>query len=227
MENWKKKSKRFVLFFDIMGFKDMVARNSHGFVEKKLKTLTEHLERIPKEIKFPNIKIERNQTKPISFSDSILIFSRGNQKRDIDKILMDAHRIQLISLRNQIPIKGAISYGDITVDFEKSIFFGQPIIDAFLLHEELQILSVVIDHNATKRINDFKTDPRTGYNLYTGEVPMRYGKVNHTLLRLSDKSITEGITKLNKLYLTVSGKPRIYIDNTLSIYDELQKNIEI
>jgi len=225
MDKWKKKTKRFVLFFDIMGFKDMVARHAHSYVEKKLAALTEHLESIPEELKF--INVEKNQTRPISFSDSILIFSRGAQKKDANKILMDAHRIQMIALQNEIPIKGAISYGEITVDFEKSIFFGQPIIDAFLLHEDLQILSVIVDHHAEKRFKDFKTSLQVHHNLTTIKIPMKYGKVNHTLLRLSNGAMDSGIDSLNELYLSVSGKPRIYIDNTLSLYNFLKNNNKI
>lgn len=220
MNSWKKRTKRFVLFLDILGFKDLVARNSHNYVDQKLKVLTETLQLIPQELSFLNIA--KNQSRAISFSDSIIVFSKSNLKRDAEKIMMDAHHIQLIALKNNIPIKGAISYGTITVDYQNSIFFGQPIIDAYLLHEDLNLLSVVVDHHAEKKINEFRTDTRVNNNLTKYQAPMKFGRVNHMLLRLSNSSIEEGINYLQELNFTVSGKPRVYIDNTLEFYNKIK-----
>jgi hypothetical protein len=222
MNNWKKRTKRFVLFIDILGFKDLVARKSHNYVEKKLEVLSNLLESIPNELDFA--KISKYQTRAVSFSDSIVVFSRGDSKNDVQKILMDAHHIQYVAFKNQIPIKGSISHGVITVDFKKSIFFGQPIIDAYLLHEEMQILSIVVDHQAEKTINDFKSKLNVDRNLLMYLTPMKCGKVNHKLLRLSDATMEEGVVWLNELYYSVSGKPRVYIDNTLSLYEFIKEN---
>lgn len=123
---WKNTQKRFVAFFDIMGFKEIVERNSHIDVLKrlfKLKTVLGVFESINSNDEFFNsFNIKKAETKSITFSDSIVIFSRGNSIEDACKILVDASSLIDISLQNSIAIKGAISYGNITVDLKKSLF---------------------------------------------------------------------------------------------------------
>ncbi|MCH7827607.1 MAG: hypothetical protein IIC75_06510 [Bacteroidetes bacterium] len=167
--------------------------------------------------------VSANQTKAITFSDSIIVFSKGGTFQDATKIYVDAYAILRIALKNKIPMKGAISYGDITVDFDKPIFFGQPIIDAYLLHEDLLMLSTIIDHNAEKRfkyLNDkyFNESSLVRYNAF-----MKYGSVSHTLIRPTSSSVKDEIKLLTKLYLDTSGKSRIYIDNTLKFFNSLIK----
>lgn len=224
---WKIRNNRFVLFIDILGFKDLVARNDHEHVLQKLSAITETLEYLIGDTAYGALKntfkdIDKNQTKSITFSDSVIVFSKSDTPSDAFKILCDAHALQLFSMKNSIPIKGAISYGDITVNFEKSLFFGQPIIDAYLLHEDLQMLSIVIDHLAENKISSYREILKGIYdNISKCDAKMKYGTVTHSLIRLSKANYTKGLKYLEKLYTTVSGKPRIYIDNTISFYNKI------
>lgn len=228
---WKNKTDRFVLFFDILGFKDMVNRTDHEDILRKLnalKTVTDYLNSIPKpdEKRIDIKEFEKHQTRSIKFSDSIIIFSKGNTYLDALKITLDAVVILGRAFSNSIPIKGAVSFGEITADFKNALFFGQPIIDAFLLHEELDLLSVVIDHHAEKKFSDLgkKADK---YNILKDyKVPMKFGEVNHKLLCINNKkSLTSGIKNLKKLYLQTSGKPRVYLDNTIKLLNWRLKEI--
>ncbi len=220
-QKWKSKTDRFVLFFDILGFKNMVSKMTHEDVLIKLNALkktTYYLENpLELEDRADIREFDEKQTKCVTFSDSIIIFSKGNSYLDAKKILFDAHVMLVHAFRNFIPIKGALSYGEITSDFIDSQYFGQPIIDAYLLHEELNLLSVIVDHNAEKKIHDLGKNADS-YNLLKNyRVPMKYGKVDHKLVCLSKPYLSDGIKNLNKLYLLTSGKTRIYIDNTIEL----------
>lgn len=81
---------------------------------------------------------------------------------------------------------------------------------------------MVVDHHAEKKITEFKTDMRVKKNLTKYAAPMKFGRVNHMLLRLSDNNIEEGIVFLQELNFTISGKPRMYIDNTLELYNKIK-----
>ena len=136
MENgeWKPTDKRFVAFFDIMGFKEMVARNTHEHIVEKLtilKKLNSMVDGMKAQPEFID-EFNRGKTRSVTFSDSIIIFSKQDGKDDAFKILMHSYWLLGAALQNGIPIKGAISHGEVTVDFKTSLFFGQPIIDAFL-----------------------------------------------------------------------------------------------
>lgn len=226
-QTWaEKKAKRFVLFFDILGFKDLVLNSNHNIILSKLEALNNASEFLKSYLKAGRGEVfEKNQTQSITFSDSIVFFSKGNSYLDARKILFDAFAIMRSALIYKIPIKGAVSYGYITVDLKKNLFFGRPIIEAFLLHEELKLMSVILDHNAENKIKSLgknKVDTLSVIRDYN--VPMKFGKVKHKLICITAPDlIKESINDLKKLYLLTSGKSRVYLDNTNQLFKWLKK----
>lgn len=228
MRKWDKiKAKRFVFFADILGFKELVNSENHLNVVRKLEQIVDAIEFVSGDESHSTVRlnlpeIKDNQTRAVSFSDSIIVFSEGDNYIDATKIISDAHAIMHKALDAKIPIKGSISFGEITVDFDKSLFFGKPIIDSYLLHDELNLMSVIIDHNAEKRFEQDKTKIENYSRLVVDyEVPMKFGKVKHKLLRPSSYTIEERISGFGDFYYSVSGKPRIYHDNTIAFWRSL------
>lgn len=218
-ENWEVTCKRFVAFFDILGFKELVLKEGHESILKKLDSLKEIMAKLENHENFTSLKslqIEKNQTRSVTFSDSIIIFSKGDTYQDAIKIFFDVQKIFDTALNYSIPIKGAISFGYTTVDFSKSIFFGQPIVDAFLLHEELKMLSIILDNNIEKQIRSYLNEKfiktiTTEYKAF-----LKTGRITHILIRpYGQNEIKKTIDNVSKLYQQVSGQPRIYYDNTL------------
>lgn len=216
-KKWEVTTNRFVAFFDIMGFKDLVERNSHSEVVSKLQLLKTTL----KALEIANSKDSLKQydvgeTKSITFSDSIVIFSESNTEKDANKILLDSGFLINKALEYKIGIKGAISYGEVTVDFENSLFFGRPIIDAYLLHDQLHMYSAVLDHHFEKIIQTFTLHEFFQKSFISYNACLKTGKVHHKLVcpPLS-KYVESQIENCKALYNTVSGSPRIYIDNTI------------
>ena len=118
---WQKTTKRFVTFFDIMGFKDMVQRNTHQKILSKLESLKKILKFLEnvspednKELK--KLNTEKFQTRSVTFSDSIIFFSKGDKLEDLQKITADSYALLSTALKKNIGIKGAIAFGEITVD---------------------------------------------------------------------------------------------------------------
>ena len=219
-QDWNKTANRFVAFFDIMGFKDLVQRNSHDDILIKLKTLKnvlKELEGMDSESKeaLKKLKTEKLQTRSITFSDSIIIFSKGDTVADFNKIVLDSYLLLHKAIERGIGIKGALSYGRITVDFENSLFFGQPIIDAYLLHDELLLYAVILDNNIEAKQTALGEHNLPNDLLVDCKIPLRSGKIKHRLIKSSRKMTNNTISHLEKLYESVSGKPRLYIDNTI------------
>ena len=222
--NWINPAQRFVAFFDIMGFKKMVERENHEVIVKKLKkiknalSLSEGMNNSDEIIKGINV----SETKGITFSDSIVIFSKADTLGDAIKILFDSYWILQVSLENKIAINGVISYGKITFDIENSLFFGKPIIDAYLLHKQLQLYAVVFDHNFETKIDSLKIQNPISQYITRYKVNLKTSKVYHKMLSPGDdKTIEKHIGYTRNLYESVSGSSRIYIDNTLEFYNSL------
>lgn len=228
MESVSQTKKRFVVFLDIMGFKDRVARNTQESLYKELTEFNRDITNIissAKEIKTqPSDKPKDSSTGILmtsekesdeillaQFSDSIVLFSNGNTKENLLSISTVAKKIMLSALNREkpIPLKGALAEGDITCDMVKQLFFGQALIDAYLLEENVQYYGVVVHHSAEKSVKDCAS------TLFEDNyVPLKSGKIKHYELvwyKDTDVDVDEG---LDKIRLSVSDSPRKYVDNT-------------
>lgn len=226
-EKWKSTAKRYVCFLDVMGFKDMVVRNTHDAVHKKMEAFLEAVKKwevVGNKAKddvelskiFPNCEI-----RVATFSDSILLITSGDEIRDLSHLMMMLKLLISDCFQIPIPIKGAISKGLLTADFEKSLFFGKPIIQAYELQDEVNYYGVVVDRYVEQDIeNDYfeisKEFDKLAIRIKT---PMKSGKISAVNLNLQDNSIHQ--KHLSKLYYSVEGKPRIYVDNTIEIFNEM------
>lgn len=234
MENkeWSPKSLRFVALMDILGFKDLVYKENHDFIFKKLSLIKSTIDELADfKNQSPQIKaigVEEDQSRSFAFSDSIICFSRGDTFADAFKIIFDSYTIVKKSLEAGIPIKGAISFGEISVDFANSLYFGKPIVDAHILHDQLQMMTVILDNAAEVKIKSYNESEIINAVLVPYRAILKDGKISHTLLRpYQGKPIQNQLQHLLDLYKTTYGKPRSYIDNTLDFLNSLTAGADV
>lgn len=218
---WKNTCKRYVAFLDIMGFRDMVFRESHDVVKGKLESLRPTIEMM-KVITEVHLSKENNKSLdqafgvfPVTFSDSIIMISYDESNASAMSILGSILYISQQAFEKGIPMKGAVACGEMTADIEGSLYFGKPLIDAFELQQELQLYGVILHHTCERQINDLKSLGDKGVVKYS--VPMKLGAITHYILDWTPlfEDTKESINAVSNLYNTVSGSPRIYVDNTV------------
>lgn len=219
---------RFVVFLDIMGFKDRVARNSPEQLYEELSGFNSDIVRIishSSRKKFVNeidtassiFLSNENKLMLAQFSDSIAIFTQDDSQKSLSLLAESVSKIFMSALtrKNPIPLKGALSKGYITCDMTKQLFFGQAIIDAYLLEENVQYYGIVVHHTAE---NDVK---QLNSNLFRDTfVPLKSGRIKHFELSWYTIDIQQAQNGLEQIRLTVSDSPRKYIDNTISVIEE-------
>jgi hypothetical protein len=227
--DWQKTTKRFIAFFDIMGFKDMVQRNTHENILNKLESLKKVLKNLEnitvddsEELK--KINPSKFQTRSVTFSDSIIFFSKSDQLEDLQKITTDCYTLLQAALKRNLAIKGTMAFGEITVDFDNLLFFGQPIIDAFVLHEEIMLYGIVLDCSYESKLKTMLTTFNFPDSIITTyRVPLKNGKATHKIIKpFNQENRAKWIDSLKQIYNSVSGKPRVYIDNTIDFLESIE-----
>ena len=203
---------RFVVFLDIMGFKDKVAHKEHEAVLKKLQDFQSRIA--------SNVALEgnNNSIQLAQFSDSIILFSSDTRSTSLVSLAKITTNVMLSALELNFPLKGAIAKGKITCDLQKQLFFGQALIDAYLLQEDVKSYTVLVHHTAEVDVKNKPQFREVKAYLKSGSIIHRelnwYGGNNQDNER---KDQTRKV--LQQLRQTVSNAPRIYIDNTLSLIE--------
>jgi len=223
MGAWKNTNNRFVVFFNIAGFKDEVFGNDYRNVLDTMRYLSDRLG------ESRNKGETSPQIKHVLFSDSILIISEDDSSNSAHEISLTANWLTSASLSKGIAIKGVMACGKQTADFKKSIHFGRPLIDACLLGKELMLYSVVLHHTAEEKMSEYKLlNTRDSFlDVLQYKTPMKSGKINHYVLdwtKINEK--INSVDVMNNLYNRFSGESRICIDNTLEFVQSVWKSSE-
>lgn len=225
-------AERFIAYFDIMGFKDLIYRNDHSTVSDVIDYVSEHIHQLreweteylhlsPDEI---DSDVKKGVMLPVLFSDSILFISRGNSVDDMKKIAYSSSFFMYRMFLAGIGVKGALSYGTFTADFEFSKFYGRPLVDAYLLAEEVQFYGAPLHHSFECIQNSFSEELPDSL-LQRAPIPLKgSGMVTHSFIdwtiHLELSNPPEQASPLfETLYNGVSGGTRRYVDNTVAVYN--------
>ncbi|WP_407403691.1 hypothetical protein [Chryseobacterium sp.] len=227
---WQTTEKRFVAFFDILGFKELVLRNTHSEIFKSLLGISNLRKEINPQITekdFSNDKYKPIEL--ITFSDSIIIFSKNDSIETFKVFIESLNWIFARIIEIEIPVKGAFAHGEVSVDIEKQIFFGQALIDSFQLQEDVDYFGAVA-HNSIDRYiyeNEIKDVEEQLFEIIT---PLKSGKINHLNLKYFPFIVYDNYENMyeyyNKFKFSASSKPRKYLQNTISFYNEYLKFIK-
>ena len=215
---WDQDVPRLVLYADFMGFKNRVFSANHGELRSLL-------------VEFN--KSWHNRLKPLQlsgdlkfaqFSDSILVVVNGTDAKMFNLISKAAICMMHEALKIKFGIKGVIAQGTFSFDSDMGLYFGRPLVDAYLLHEEIKYYGIVVHHSAE---NTVKNNIGTKNPYIKSDIYIERGKVAHYHLcwnLINERLSPENITPLCNTWLdgieeTVSGTPRQYIDKTRKIIE--------
>jgi len=153
------------------------------------------------------------------FSDSIFLFTRDGGKEDLKLITEKTQEIFFEAINSKLPMKGAMAYGKTTCNLAKHLFFGQPIVDAYLLEEDVKYYGIVVHHTAEQQASALLGDDVHHY-FYEHPLPFRDGLINHKECAWYKKNPQQAITNVENIRMQVSDSPRRYIDNTVRVIQE-------
>jgi len=216
---WEITAKRYVVYIDIMGFKDLVARMPHDQVYelmKRIDNIKKHVENVEW------VKQKAGLVKTTTYSDSIILYSKDDSFESFDFIVSTTAGLINYLFIEGIPFKGAVAFGLMTLDTGKSIFFGQPLIDAYLLQDEIHFYGILFHATVEQEIllKKYKWPPFTlAYlcNLKTGSAKHMTIYPMHARMKNSEKfkeKYFDLVKAIKALRLKTSGHLRRYIDNT-------------
>lgn len=158
--------------------------------------------------------------RPVFFSDSVLIVSSDDSPASANKMLLACTWLLARCMAAGIPLKGALAMGRQTADFDRSLYFGRPLIDAYELQKELIAYGVILHCSAEKYVKKHKLQDDFGL-LVEYQTPLPAGAVAHLLVDWTHQTLESGdpMAMVEKFYSSVSGGARRYVDNT-RVYTE-------
>ena len=136
----KTKKNCYVAMLDVMGFKSIV-KSDVNIVD--VYQLLSHVDNANKGM------YKSYNYDCFNFSDTIIITTSSDHDYDLYLLSLMCSQYMRIFIDSGVGINGAISKGEVIVDKEKNICFGEPISKAYQLMESTSFYGIVIDENIT------------------------------------------------------------------------------
>lgn len=219
------KGKRAIAYFDILGFKKKIENISIDKLASDYKSI---VRKTDGEISVKHGKIIKRQVCfRYIFSDSIFLIAKEDTEESFIDLVSYAWRMMQLFILAGFSLRGAITYGEIHVDFDCNIFLGECIVKAVDLEKEQNWIGAVVDDSAINRYNAiFKNEDvqsaLMSLILWTHDVPFKDGTIkNYYVLNWRENLVSEvGIKALFKNE-PFDKDVQIKIDNTLKFSKEV------
>lgn len=154
--------KRFVAYFDMLGFKTATMLDPSKTWEALVSMYNCKEEVSKNKIEITTTKeIVDDRVKFFILADSVLFFTLTDQDIDLVAILIMASELFSQTLHNCVPLRGGITHGEFFYDFKKNIFGGIPFVKAHEIGGGAQWLGIVVDETIATRYqkNPIPTSP--------------------------------------------------------------------
>lgn len=157
---------RYVANFDILGMRYLLRNHK----ERALEMLFDFDDiknsegsRIIELIKTGEEIVISDQIAKVSFSDTIVLFTKGDTIKDLLVVIVLGTQLFSKYLNKRILLRGGISHGEFFFDPDRDIFTGLPLVEAHEIGEEAQWLGIVVTEEVAKRCDQ--------NNIITGQKP--------------------------------------------------------
>jgi len=172
-------ARRWVACFDWLGFSRFIY--SHEDWIKPYIEYSSIIDRID-----PNAK--RYNIKTTWFSDTYIFYTDDDSFEAYGKLKVFATDFIDHALKQDIPMCGAMSSGELYADEKGNVFFGKALIDAYSYTENQDWIGFVLCPSAIKRIEEIKSEKGTKAEIYDRldfqywEIPLKKSrdKSDHT-----------------------------------------------
>ncbi len=170
---------RAVVFLDVLGFKQMIDTLSLEQLATKYEQMIDNANALNTKLPQPGRTSETTNSycKHFIFSDSIILIANDDSDGAFIDIVLFTWKLLQVSIVNGMPLRGAITYGEIYVNENKNIVLGKALTNAYLLEGQQDWIGVIFDKIVIQRYQTLlKSHDVYDELLYNYNVPLKEGK---------------------------------------------------
>ena len=234
--------KKFIAYFDILGYGERIKEKNIDEEYVIQESLINEVKKIIKE----NAR-KRADFHTISFSDTHIFYTNDISENAFEMIIKSSLVFMLIAAVRKppyLPLRGVVNYGDFKADYDKAIFIGKGLREAYKLEKKQEWMGCFLTDSCYEQVKNFNTFKEflQKFVLINYPVPLKVGSKNQYVINMEsfpriwgkqckDMPLTtpefienifinKGITN-EKLRLNESAKKKL--ENTKKFFIDLQK----
>jgi len=135
--------KRAIAYFDILGFKNRINNTPFDILSATYEKLIKNTD--GEFAIMDGIITNKQVCFRYVFSDSLFLVAKEDTEESFIDMLSYAWRMMQLFIASGFPLRGAVTYGEIYANIEKSIFLGKAISEAVILEAQQDWIGAVVD----------------------------------------------------------------------------------
>ena len=150
----------YVAFLDILGFKEVVEKNSHDKLSQLYKTIESYISKDIESIGIMDFPEKKSEIGCYFISDSIILWSQDLSNTSFMHLVSLVNRIMVGALMSDLPLRGAVSSGPLTVkqSILGSTVFGNGLTNAYILEAQQKWSGCIVDKTIIENIHKSKDE---------------------------------------------------------------------
>lgn len=148
---------RWLAYFDVLGFTEMVKNNTPFAKQLMLDTYSElmsAMKDLAQEATNHSAKVT-----PVWFSDSFMIYTEEDSALGYRAITSAAKRISERHVNLRVPSCGTVVFGELFADIANNVFIGKALCDAVGLEQTIRSVGLYVDNSAAEKASSYKLYP--------------------------------------------------------------------
>ena len=156
-----------IALFDILGFRSLIVATDPS----KYSDILENLRIISKGASPIEYFVDM-----MFFSDTIVLYGKGKENvLEVALVAVAASNLLGIAARRKIPIRGALSFGDMHINTAKNYIAGAPLVKAYDLEKQQEWMGAVVDREHEKLFESSVAKGPASNCLVSYPAPMKTG----------------------------------------------------
>jgi hypothetical protein len=157
-----------VAHFDILGFKSLIGNEKESLTVNVLKS---KIEEVVDELEKSATKFNES-VECLFYADTFVIYSRSEKINDYPGFIRVCKDFYYSCIYKQLPIRGAVSFGEIEVGYNKRILIGKAFLESHEYSEDQNWLGMILTPSASSKLKEHGIEPiRHGF--VNCDIPLR------------------------------------------------------
>jgi len=154
LEQWET-HECWVAHFDILGFKSLL---DQGWMKVKTVLSQSKIDEVIESINdMP--ALHREHIDYLFYADTFIFYSKSDQVKDYPSMLSVAQRFIRKCISIKLPIRGAISFGELIFGHEKRILMGEAFLESYEYTEDQNWLGLLLTPSASRKVFEYSLNP--------------------------------------------------------------------
>jgi hypothetical protein len=171
---------RFVVHIDILGMSSLVAKDPELAWDLLSRLVEARKEAHATSLTFldsAETVATPQHVQAVTFSDTIVLFSKGATINDLRTILVMATQLLSKALHLCVPIRVGVAVGTFFFNLDESMYAGPALIEAYSLGESAQWIGIVTSQEVHRRALEAKLQSGSSNVVALAEIPVDGGAI--------------------------------------------------